>query len=105
MSFGPRFTYLPKHNFCQLGPRIITYINEKFYRARAINTQLGKEENSPFFKLKVTGDPNAEVAPTIVVKPEDTKIIKDQGSVEETSLNCIANARYFIYDIFLPSSS
>ncbi|XP_016844898.1 protein sidekick isoform X4 [Nasonia vitripennis] len=64
--------------------------DEGSYRARAINTQLGKEENSPFFKLKVTGDPNAEVAPTIVVKPEDTKIIKDQGT---TYLHCIANAR------------
>ncbi|KAJ8687397.1 hypothetical protein QAD02_023191 [Eretmocerus hayati] len=64
--------------------------DEGSYRARAHNTQLGKEENSPFFKLKVIGDPSAEVAPTIVVKPEDIKIIKDQGM---TYLHCIANAR------------
>ncbi|XP_058794092.1 protein sidekick isoform X3 [Phymastichus coffea] len=64
--------------------------DEDTYRAKAINTQLGKEENSPFFKLKVVGDPLAEVAPTIVVRPEDTKIIKDQGM---TYLHCIANAR------------
>ncbi|XP_020295533.1 protein sidekick isoform X2 [Pseudomyrmex gracilis] len=64
--------------------------DEGTYRARAINTQLGKEENSPFFKLQVTGDPNAEVAPTIIVKPQDTQIIKDQ---DVTYINCIANAR------------
>lgn len=60
------------------------------HRAKAINTQLGKEENSPFFKLQVTGDPYAEVAPTIIVKPQDTQIIKDQ---DVTYINCIANAR------------
>ncbi|XP_026669718.1 protein sidekick isoform X6 [Ceratina calcarata] len=64
--------------------------DEGLYRARAINTQLGKEENSPFFKLQVTGDANTEVAPTIIVKPEDTQIIKDQ---DITYIYCIANAR------------
>lgn len=59
-------------------------------RARAINTQLGKEENSPFFKLQVAGDANAEVAPSIVVKPQDMQIIKDQAV---TYIHCIANAR------------
>jgi len=60
------------------------------YRARAFNTQLGKEENSPFFKLQVTGDSNVEIVPTIIVKPQDTQIIKDQ---DVTYINCIANAR------------
>ncbi|XP_012274978.1 protein sidekick isoform X2 [Orussus abietinus] len=60
------------------------------YRAKAINTQLGKEENSPFFKVRVVGDPNVEVTPSIVVKPQDTQIIKDQAL---TYLYCIANAR------------
>ncbi|XP_039313553.1 protein sidekick isoform X8 [Solenopsis invicta] len=64
--------------------------DEGTYRAKAINTQLGKEEISPFFKLQVTGDPNAEVAPTIIVKPQDTQIVKDQ---DVTHINCIANAR------------
>ncbi|XP_076627146.1 sidekick cell adhesion molecule isoform X4 [Colletes latitarsis] len=64
--------------------------DEGLYRARAINTQLGKEENSPFFNLQVTGDANAEVAPTIIVKPQDTQIIKDQ---DVTYIHCIANAR------------
>ncbi|XP_029040612.1 protein sidekick isoform X4 [Osmia bicornis bicornis] len=64
--------------------------DQGLYRARAINTQLGKEENSPFFKLQVTGDVNADVAPTIIVKPQDTQIIKDQ---DVTYIHCIANAR------------
>ncbi|XP_014483007.1 PREDICTED: protein sidekick isoform X1 [Dinoponera quadriceps] len=64
--------------------------DEGSYRARAFNTQLGKEENSPFFKLQVTGDPNAEVAPSIIVKPQNTLIIKDQNAAH---IYCIANAR------------
>ncbi|KAK2580567.1 hypothetical protein KPH14_007691 [Odynerus spinipes] len=64
--------------------------DEGLYRARAINTQLGKEENSPFFKLQVVGDPNTEVAPTIIVRPQDTQIVKDQ---DVTYIHCIANAR------------
>lgn len=40
--------------------------------------------------LTVTGDDNKEIPPEIVIKPEDTKIIKGQ---EYTNLFCIANAR------------
>lgn len=64
--------------------------NERIYKARATNTQIGKEENGPLFKLRVTGDPNYEVAPSIIVKPRDMQIIKDQPV---TYLDCIANAR------------
>lgn len=53
---------------------------------------MGKEEYSPFFKLKLTGNQNAEVLPTIVFKPKDKKIIKDHGI---TYLHCIANSRYY----------
>lgn len=60
------------------------------FRVRAINTQLGKVENSPYIKLNVFGDDNKEIAPEIVVKPENTKIVKGQ---ENTNLYCIANAR------------
>ncbi|KAK0160324.1 hypothetical protein PV328_007750 [Microctonus aethiopoides] len=63
---------------------------EGLYRARALNSQIGKEENSPFFKLEVFGDSNAEVAPSIVVKPKDMQIVKDQPV---TYLECIANSR------------
>lgn len=60
------------------------------FRVRAINTQLGKEENSPYIQLNVFGNDSKEIPPEIIIKPEDTKIIKGQ---EYTSLYCIANAR------------
>lgn len=56
-----------------------------------MNTQIGKEEYSPYFKLEVIGDPNVEVAPSIIIAPNDTQIAKDQPV---TYLDCIANARY-----------
>ncbi|XP_048507644.1 protein sidekick isoform X3 [Athalia rosae] len=64
--------------------------DQGYYRARAMNTHVGKEENSPFFKLQVTGDPNREIAPNIIIKPQDMQIVKDQPV---TYLYCIANAR------------
>ncbi|XP_018319090.1 protein sidekick isoform X2 [Agrilus planipennis] len=63
------------------------------YRARAINTQEGKEENSAFIRLKVEekdSDTFAEVAPEIIIKPQDVEIVKGAG---QTTLDCIANAR------------
>ncbi|XP_050344863.1 protein sidekick isoform X1 [Nymphalis io] len=64
--------------------------DQRAYRARAINTQLGKVENSPYIRLKVNGDDDKEIAPEIIIKPQDTKIIKGQ---EYTNIYCIANAR------------
>lgn len=65
--------------------------DQKAYRARAINTQLGKEENSAFIRLNVSGgDPYSEIAPQIIVHPESIEIVKGQEIVE---LQCIANAR------------
>ncbi|KAL0893857.1 hypothetical protein ABMA27_013972 [Loxostege sticticalis] len=64
--------------------------DERSYRVRAINTQLGKEENSPYINLDVFGDDNKEVPPEIIIKPKDKKIIKGQ---EYTNLYCVANAR------------
>ncbi|CAG9096606.1 unnamed protein product [Plutella xylostella] len=64
--------------------------DERAYRVRAINTQLGKVENSPYIKLNVFGDDNKEIPPEIIIKPENTKIVKGQ---ENTNLYCIANAR------------
>lgn len=60
-----------------------------YFRARAINTQLGKEENSPFIALKVNGDTQNEKPPEIIIKPKDTQVVKGQ----DTNLQCIANAR------------
>jgi protein sidekick len=64
--------------------------DQKPYRARAINTQLGKEENSAFIRLNVTGDPYVEVAPKIIVHPESSKVVRGEQISE---LQCITNAR------------
>ncbi|XP_055390625.1 protein sidekick isoform X4 [Condylostylus longicornis] len=64
--------------------------DRKAYRARAINTQIGKEENSAFIHLNVTGDPYSEIAPEIIVHPESKKLKRGEESSE---LQCIANAR------------
>ncbi|XP_030245886.1 protein sidekick-like [Drosophila navojoa] len=60
------------------------------YRAHAMNTQLGREEASALIYLNVTGDPFVEVAPEIIVPPQDLKLKRGEGVAE---LQCIANAR------------
>ena len=62
-----------------------------FFRAHVTNTQLGKEEMSGFIRLLVTGDDNREIAPEIIIKPQNLTIVKGQAIPEE--LQCIANAR------------
>ncbi|XP_012155263.1 protein sidekick isoform X7 [Ceratitis capitata] len=64
--------------------------DRKAYRARAINTQLDKEENSAFIQLNVSGDPYVEVAPEIIVHPQDMKVKRGE---QVAVLECIANAR------------
>lgn len=64
--------------------------DQRAYRARAINTQLGKEENSAFIHVNVTGDTLAEVPPEIIVHPESMKVVRGQQLIK---LQCIANAR------------
>lgn len=64
--------------------------DEKAYRARAINTQIGKEENSAFIHINVTGDSTQEIIPQIIIHPEDLKTVRGQQIAE---LECIANAR------------
>ncbi|KAF5283152.1 hypothetical protein FQR65_LT02664 [Abscondita terminalis] len=65
--------------------------DEKAYRARAINTQEGKEENSAFIKLTVNDKgPINELAPEIIIRPQDVEVIK---GTEQTTLDCIANAK------------
>lgn len=64
--------------------------DEKAYRARAFNTQLGKDELSSFVKLIVTGDDNTEIPPEIVVAPKSSRATVGQEILE---LQCIANAR------------
>ncbi|KAK8382212.1 hypothetical protein O3P69_015266 [Scylla paramamosain] len=63
----------------------------KTYSARITNTQLGIEEVSGGFTLVVEGEEaGEEVAPTIIVPPTNTTIIKDSSIAQ---LQCIANAR------------
>lgn len=62
----------------------------QYYRAKATNPQLGNEEFSHLFRLQVTGDSSTEVMPEIIVKPEDTTMVKGQ---EKANLHCVANFR------------
>ncbi|XP_062537067.1 protein sidekick isoform X3 [Armigeres subalbatus] len=62
----------------------------KSYRARAINTQIGKEEISAFIRVNVTGNAYSEVAPEIIVQPKSIKVVRGEQTVQ---LECIANAR------------
>ncbi|XP_048522895.1 protein sidekick [Dendroctonus ponderosae] len=65
--------------------------DQKPYRARAINTQEGKEENSAFIRLNVIkSSDNRELAPEIIVGPDDLQIVK---GASEATLDCIASAR------------
>ncbi|XP_055842932.1 protein sidekick isoform X9 [Episyrphus balteatus] len=89
---GP-LNYDIKYAFTKPNQLIILSSDEsdrKAYRARAINTQLGKEENSAFIHLNVSGDPYTEVAPEIIIHPEDMKLKRGEQVAE---LQCIANAR------------
>ncbi|VEN34548.1 unnamed protein product, partial [Callosobruchus maculatus] len=65
--------------------------DQKAYRARAINSQEGKEENSAYIRLTIeeTHD-NREIAPEIIVGPEDLQIVK---GAPQATIDCIANAR------------
>lgn len=66
----------------------------KAYRARALNPQLGKEENSAYIHLNVLPsdhlDASTEIMPEIIVHPKSLKLVRGQKSAE---LQCIANAR------------
>lgn len=65
--------------------------DQKAYRARATNTQLGQEETSGFLNLIVTNQNQGEqIPPSIIIPPQDASVVKGQSEVE---LQCIANAR------------
>ncbi|XP_050742510.1 protein sidekick isoform X9 [Drosophila biarmipes] len=89
---GP-LSYDIKYAFTKANQLVILSADEndrKGYRAKATNTQLGKEESSAFVHLNVSGDPYIEVAPEIIVRPQDVKVKMGTGVVE---MQCIANAR------------
>lgn len=64
--------------------------DEKKYRARATNTQLGREENSGYIGLEVDTSQVTDVSPEIIVAPVDTVMTR---LTPVTGLQCIANAR------------
>lgn len=69
--------------------------DQKAYRARATNTQLGQEETSGYIQLVVTNSYDNyntpdQIQPSIVVPPSDAHIIK---GTHEHELYCIVNAR------------
>lgn len=67
--------------------------------ARITNTQLGVDKVSGGITLVVEGeDAGEEVAPTIIVAPVNTTVIKDSSIAQ---LQCIANARYVTLYIFV----
>lgn len=86
--YGRKYAVTDRHQLVILA---VTDGDQKAYRARATNTQLGKEENSAYVRLVVRGgDAVGEIAPEIVVGPRDMHIIKDTLATE---LQCIVNAR------------
>ncbi|KAK3912682.1 Protein sidekick [Frankliniella fusca] len=89
----PLPTYSHKYAVTGQGHLVILATDEqdqRAYRARATNTQLGKEEDSAYVRLIVSGDPNKEVDPEFVVRPSDVQVLKGEPLVE---LHCVANAR------------
>ncbi|XP_063378104.1 protein sidekick isoform X1 [Cydia fagiglandana] len=87
LRYDQKYALTPQHQLVILSA---SSEDERPYRVRAINTQLGKVENSPYIKLTVYGDDEKEIPPEIIIKPQDTKITKGQ---EIVNLYCIANAR------------
>lgn len=59
------------------------------YRARATNTQIGKEIIDSFIYLNVTGNEKAEIGPEIILPLKDQKVVRGKT----IALECVANAR------------
>lgn len=92
---GNPLPYTQKYAKSNANQLIILSVDQsdvKAYRARAINTQEGREENSAFIRLNVVkgNEEVKEIAPEIVIKPQDAQIVKGTG---QSTLECIANAR------------
>jgi protein sidekick len=59
------------------------------YRARATNTQIGKEIIDSYIYLNITGNDNIEIAPEIILPLKDQKVVRGKT----IALECVANAR------------
>jgi len=64
--------------------------DQKKYRARATNTQLGQEENSEYITLVVDSGDVTDVSPEFIIPPHDITVVKHDPV---TQLQCIVNAR------------
>ncbi|CAG7684684.1 unnamed protein product, partial [Allacma fusca] len=90
LLYGSKFAKTLDHR------QIILDINgadQKDYRARVTNTQLGQEETSGYVHIVISNpDDNIpeQIAPSIIVPPQDAHVVKGQSELE---LECIANAR------------
>lgn len=59
------------------------------YRAKATNTQIGKEIIDSFIYLNVTGNDAAEIGPEIILPLANQRVVKGKT----ITLECVANAR------------
>lgn len=59
------------------------------YRARATNTQIGKEIIDEYIYLNKTGSDSAEIGPEIILPLTDQKVVRGKT----IALECVANAR------------
>lgn len=85
--YGPKYADTDGHQLIILSA---DDTDQRSYRARALNAQSGKEENSAYIRLNVVGDSYKEIAPEIIVKPKSTNVTIGKQLV---NLYCIANAR------------
>ncbi|XP_059099411.1 protein sidekick-like isoform X3 [Tigriopus californicus] len=88
LLYGTKYATTEDNKFVILS---VDSSDEKRYRARATNTQLGQEESSTFMYLEVFGDEvDVDVPPEIIIPPKDMTIVK---GTPVSSLQCIANAK------------
>ncbi|CAG9861808.1 unnamed protein product [Phyllotreta striolata] len=86
--YGQKYAYTTNNQLVILSTELS---DQKAYRARAINSQEGKEENSAYTRLIVEEmNDGKEIAPEIIVGPRDLRLVK---GIPQTSIDCIANAR------------
>lgn len=79
-------------------------IHQKSYRAHVTNTQIGKDEYSPFIRLIVRGGSTlGDIPPEIIIRPKNLDIVKGKQS---SDLHCFTNARplYSLETVWLKDS-
>lgn len=75
-----------------ISANIVFFILLIKYRAHVTNTQIGKDEYSPFIRLIVRGGSTlSDIPPEIIIRPKNLDIVKGKQS---SDLHCFTNARY-----------